>query len=641
MILIVWIFVGIVACLLAAAVYSVGLLAAGRAYVGAEGVWSSAQKEALLHLTRYVIDRQESDYRSYERAIAIPRGDRQARLALDRPQPDFEAARAGFLQGRNHPADLDGMIALFQRFRHFGSGERAMELWAKADSYLEELAAVAREARQAGARAERAQSARLLARIDRVNAALAPLEEEIAATLTGAQRAAQSVLLAGMLLLAGTLLVAAVALSKRLVRHNEALQHTLHENEGQLRRLIEAAPLPLLILRASDQGLLYANERALQQFALDVDSARERAFSDFYVDPAGREALGLALERGSVRDYEVEMKDYAGKRFWLLLSAQRLQYAGEACLLTALANIDDRKRMQDDMRHRAMHDPLTSLPNRAMFMEALDRAVRKARRRSACFSLLFIDLDRFKDVNDSLGHLAGDELLQAVGERLSAAVRQSDLVARLGGDEFVVLIEEHGGPEQVMIVAQKVLALLERPVIIDWREVSISASIGVASFPEDGQDHEALMKNADLAMYQAKERGRNNFQFYSVELNRLSIQRSELEKRLRGALERDEFFLLYQPEIDLKTGRLLGVEALLRWQDPAAGLVFPADFLPLAEETGTIIAIGRWVLEHALRDLKSWRDEGREFTLAVNISARQFQHHGLVNEVFRALQTHG
>jgi diguanylate cyclase (GGDEF)-like protein len=294
--------------------------------------------------------------------------------------------------------------------------------------------------------------------------------------------------------------------------------------------------------------------------------------------------------------------------------------------------------MQDQMRHRATHDSLTNLPNRAMFLEALDRALRRSRRRKTRISVLFIDLDRFKVINDTLGHQAGDQLLQAVAERLRTAVRDSDLVARLGGDEFVVLIEDHGGPEEVMIVAQKILLLLDRPVLVDWREVHVSCSIGISSCPDDGEEVDALVKNADIAMYQAKERGRNNFQFYSAELNKLTMQRFELETRLKGALERGEFFLQYQPEWSCARHAVLGVEALLRWQDPKSGLVMPVDFIPLAEETGTIVTIGKWVLGQALADLRRWREQGLDLYVSVNISVRQFQHHELVNEIFQALQ---
>jgi diguanylate cyclase (GGDEF)-like protein/PAS domain S-box-containing protein len=637
---IVWIFAAIVTCLLIAAVFSLGLLSAGRAFVEAEGHWARAQKEAAYHLTRYAIVRDEADYAAFERAIAVPLGDRRAREELLKPQPELAIARSGFLEGRNHRGDVEPMITLFRWTRDFGPVERAITLWSRADSHVDELLEVARDIRR-GDSADAALVARQLARINRINSVLTPLEDQIAAMLNSAQRMAQAALLIGMLLLAGILLAAGMTIARRFVLQNERLQRTLRESEGQLRHLIESAPLPLLILRASDHSLLYANDRALQQFGLDMDSVRGRTLAEFHVDPTVRDSLAIALRgESAVRDYEVQMKDRSGNQFWLLLSAQRLQYAGEDSLLAALANIDDRKRLQEDMRRRAMHDPLTSLPNRAMFLEALERAVRKARRRSAPFSVLFIDLDRFKEVNDSLGHHAGDELLQTMAERLGAAVRQSDLVARMGGDEFVVLIEEHRGPEEVMIVAQKILSMLERPVLLDWREVSISGSVGIASFPVDGTDVESLVKNADTAMYQAKERGRNNFQFFSEDLNKLSLQRFEMEKRIRGALERQEFFLRYQPEVDLATGRVTNVEALLRWRDPDFGLVSPADFLPHAEETGAILAVGAWALEQALSDLEKWRQQGFDFTLSMNLSARQLQDQELVNDVFKALQAH-
>ena len=388
--------------------------------------------------------------------------------------------------------------------------------------------------------------------------------------------------------------------------------------------------------------MIYANERALQQFSLNVDSMQGRSLAEFHVDPQIRAALPEALSRhGSVRDYEVHLKDCNGREFWLLLSAQPIRYAGMVGLLVALANIDDRKRMQEDMRKKAMHDPLTGLPNRASFLESLDRAVRKARRRQGRFSVLFVDLDHFKQVNDTLGHAAGDLLLQSVSGRLASAVRESDLVARMGGDEFVVLIEEHRGPEEVMIVAQKILNFLERPVLLDWREVNVSCSIGIAGFPHDGEEVEVLVKNADAAMYQAKERGRNNYQFYSSDLNRITVERAKLEKRVRRGLENHEFFLQYQPEIELATGRLKAAEALLRWKDPDTGVVMPADFLPLAEENGSIIQIGQWVLERALADLSSWQEQGVDLTLSINISARQLQDHELASGMAKSLQAHG
>jgi diguanylate cyclase (GGDEF)-like protein/PAS domain S-box-containing protein len=630
--------VGIVVCLLVAAVYSVELLSAGRAFVGAEGQWSRAQKDASFYLTRYALTRDETLYEAFLRSIAVPIGDRKARLELSAANPDIAAVRAGFIEGRNHPADIDSMITLFQRFRNFTPVKQSLFLWERADAGVDDLVAIGRELHDTP---NAVPVERQLERISRIDATLGRLEDAIAATLGEAQRAAQSVLLAGMLTLAGALLVAGIMVSQRFVAQNEKLQETLRESEAQLRHLIESAPMPLVIVRAGDQQLLYANERALQQFSLSAEALEGRSLADFHVDPAIRAALPEALSRhGSVRDYEVHLKDFTGRQFWLLMSAQPIRYGGTVALLVALANIDERKRMQEDMRRKAMQDQLTGLPNRTMFLESLDRAVRKGRRRQDRFSVLFVDLDHFKEVNDTLGHAAGDQLLQAVAERLTSAVRQSDLVARMGGDEFVVLVEDHHGPEEVMIVAQKILSLLERPVLIDWREVKVSGSVGIASFPEDGEDLDTLMKNADIAMYQAKERGRNNFQFFSADLNQMSVQRRELEKRVRGGLERQEFFIQYQPEVSLATGRIEAVEALLRWKNPESGVILPAEFLPTAEENGTIIAIGEWVLDRVLSDVASWRERGMDFQVSINVSGRQLHQADFVGSIERALHAH-
>ena len=639
-VLIVWVFVGIVLCLLGLTVYSSQLLSAGRAFVAAESTWAKAQKDAVYHLTRYALERSDADFTAYDRAMAVIDGDRRARIESAKPEPDLEVIKAGLLAGGVHATEVDGLISFYSRFGGFAPMDYVLTLWKRSDLYIDQLHSIA--AHLYRDRLEPGEGQQVAQQIHWISLALAPLESDFSETLVEMQRTAQQFLTGGILIIAGVLLIGGITIARRFLAQNTRLQQTLSDSEAQMRHLVESAPLPLLIVRASDQQLLYGNERALEQFGLDFDSAHARSLAEFHVQPELRQQLAEALSRrGSVRDFEAHLKDVHGREFWMLLSAQPMRYAGAVCLLVALANIDDRKRVQEDMRRRAMHDQLTGVPNRAMFMESLERAVHKARRRASRATVLFIDLDRFKEVNDTMGHHAGDELLKAVAERLGMAVRQSDLVARLGGDEFVVLIEEHGGPEEVMIVAQKVLSMLSRPVLIDWREVQVSGSIGIASFPEDGGDLETLVKNADAAMYQAKERGRNNFQFYSAELNRLSNFRYEQERRMRGAIERHEFFLEYQPEVDMTTGRVAGVEALLRWRDPEGAVVLPADFLPLAEETGTVVAIGAWVLERALADLHHWNDEGLDPRVAVNLSAREIQQPDLAGEVGRALARHG
>jgi|GEM_PF-2447526 len=637
---IVWLFVAIVICLLGLTVYSARLLSSGQAFISGEAMWAKAERDAVFYLARYARLHADEDYQAYRRAMLVVEGDRAARVALTRPHPDVEAFRRGMVAGGLRNEDVPGLLDLYALLGRTPPMRYLMTVWARSDAAVDELGAIGAHLREAPA-IEADAADQVVRRIHRIHRDLVPLESDFAQTLDDMERTAQAFLAIGIGIVTGVLLITGITVSRRFLTQNARLQEALAESEAQLRRVIEAAPMPLLIARESDQRLLYLNVKALEQLGVGFQAALERPLSDFHADPAIRAALGEQLARqGSVDDFEVHLRAENGRDPWVLLSARRVHYAGTECLLIALANIDDRKRVQEDMRRRALHDPLTGLPNRAMFLESLERTLHKARRRSAQFSLLFVDLDRFKEVNDTMGHAAGDTLLKAVAERLVTAVRQSDLVARLGGDEFVILIEEHHGPEEVMIVAQKVLAMVERPVPVDWREAAVSASIGIASFPEDGDEIETLLANADTAMYQSKERGRNNFQFYSPELNVLSHRRLQLERRVREALENDQLFIEYQPEVDLSTGRIVAAEALLRWNDPASGVSTPPEFMPVAEETGIAPAIAQWVIDRALADARAWADAGAPIVVGVNVSARQLQQTELAEQVSRALEAH-
>ena len=269
-------------------------------------------------------------------------------------------------------------------------------------------------------------------------------------------------------------------------------------------------------------------------------------------------------------------------------------------------------------------------------------SIQNSRRYNRGFAVLFIDLDRFKNINDTLGHDAGDMLLQAMGKRLTQTVRTSDVVARLGGDEFVVLVQEVAEAKQVASVARKVLSALVQPITIEKQECRVTASIGICMYPSEAQDEVALMKGADIAMYRAKEDGKNNYKFYSEEMNVHSFERLALETSLRRGLERSEFLLHYQAKLDLRSGRITGVEALVRWQHPDMGLVPPAQFIPLAEETGVIVPIGRWVLHTACAQGVAWRQQGLPpVHIAVNLSARQFADEDLVEDIADALKSSG
>ncbi|MEP7314107.1 MAG: EAL domain-containing protein [Pseudomonadota bacterium] len=290
----------------------------------------------------------------------------------------------------------------------------------------------------------------------------------------------------------------------------------------------------------------------------------------------------------------------------------------------------------------AFHDGLTGLPNRSMFSKLLSQSINESRRYDRKLAVAFLDLDRFKQLNDTLGHEAGDQLLQQVAVRLKECVRDSDTVARLGGDEFVLLLPELGDGRYAAIVAEKILVATARPFTILGQSFRVTASIGISTYPHDGADEQTLTKNADIAMYQAKAEGKNNFQFYSEALNANSLQRLTLESSLRHALEHQEFKVLYQAKRDIASGQISGVEALLRWEHPELGTVEPLKFIPVAEETGLIVPIGKWVLRTVCEQSMAWQREGLPpLCVAVNLSARQFFDEALVPELKEILSSTG
>jgi diguanylate cyclase (GGDEF)-like protein len=304
--------------------------------------------------------------------------------------------------------------------------------------------------------------------------------------------------------------------------------------------------------------------------------------------------------------------------------------------------VERHKEAAQRIEYLAYHDSLTGLPNRAQFSLVLSQAVERAKRSRQTFGVFFIDLDRFKQINDTLGHEAGDALLVEVAQRLRHTLRGVDTVARLGGDEFVVLVETLKHDKHAEVVARKILAAIARPVSLPGQELRVTASVGISRFARDGQDEQTLMKNADIAMYQVKESGKNAFAFYSAERNANSFERLALESSLRRALELGELQLHYQPKQDLRSGKVTGMEALLRWQHPDLGMVSPAQFIPVAEETGLIVPIGLWALRQACQQTVAWRAQGlTDLVVAVNLSPRQFSDDNLLGDIVAILQETG
>ena len=325
------------------------------------------------------------------------------------------------------------------------------------------------------------------------------------------------------------------------------------------------------------------------------------------------------------------------KMVWALLSASLVRNTADApqYFIIQIQDITDRKYAEQQLVYIASHDPLTGLFNRVQFHDRFSQTLSSVRRHGSKLALIFLDLDRFKLINDTLGHRIGDLLLQAVSERLKSSVRGNDTLARLGGDEFIVLLGDINHIDDVARIAQKTIDILMQPFTVEGNDIVVTASVGISVYPDDGENSQILLMNADTAMYLAKERGKNNYQFYTMEMTERSLERMTIERGLRHALTQNGLRLHYFPQINLTSGEAVSVEALLRWQHPEWGLVYPDRFISVAEDTGLIVPIGNWVLHTACLQAKKWQDNGGPFALvAVNVSARQF----LENDLFQTIK---
>ncbi len=414
------------------------------------------------------------------------------------------------------------------------------------------------------------------------------------------------------------------------------LKADLSELESRLRRY--AAAVVLLMLVGAVAALLLAMRfqaviarpilalaRAAKAVSVDKDYAVR-------VPAQGADEIGGLTEAFNGMLAQIQVRDSA---------LRDAQHQLEQRVQQLLLEVAERQQAQaalreseEQLRHQAFHDALTGLPNRALMNDRLAIALAHAHRNLSRLAVMFLDVDRFKLINDSLGHSVGDELLRQVASRLASSLREGDTLARLGGDEFIILLPGLGEDTAAAKLAGKLLVALRQPFHLEGRELFLSASIGISLYPLDGSDAETLVKNADVAMYRAKEQGRDNYQLYRAELHLRALKRMTLESQLRAAVGRDEFRIHYQPIVDLATSRIVAAEALVRWQHPDRGLVLPAEFISVAEETGLILPIGAWVLRTACQEAQSWVGRGLPAVrISINLSARQFQQEDFVRQV--------
>jgi diguanylate cyclase (GGDEF)-like protein/PAS domain S-box-containing protein len=422
----------------------------------------------------------------------------------------------------------------------------------------------------------------------------------------------------------------------------------LQESEDRSRLAFDHAAVGLAHV-AQDGQWLRVNQRFLSILGHSEQSLLELRFQDITApeDLAQDHALRKRLIAGEIPSYtrEKRYRHKNGHYVWVnITAAPRRVSDDQIYLMLVIEDISQRKHAEEKLLHLANHDPLTGLFNRSLLHDRLSQATTYAMRAGRHVAVLFIDLDRFKNINDSLGHDAGDQVLVEVARRLSANVRRGDTVARLGGDEFVVVLADVAHESEIATVSRKILDALFEPVMMDGQELSPVGSIGVSVYPRDGENSTTLLANADAAMYRAKEMGCGNFQFYQPSMNTRALDRLKLEAGLRRALERNEFVLHYQPQINIVSGAIIGVEALLRWQPPGRPMVYPNDFISIAEETGLIMPIGEWALRTACAQQVAWKNAGlRSVKMAVNLSARQFKQqdlHQMVASVLHDTQCH-
>ncbi|HKO00554.1 MAG TPA: diguanylate cyclase, partial [Thermoanaerobaculia bacterium] len=418
--------------------------------------------------------------------------------------------------------------------------------------------------------------------------------------------------------------------------HNET---ALRESEARFRLLFEQNAAG--VYRAELSGrILDSNETFARMVGYSPATLIGRNVSELYARPVERDELSQILQQaGTLQSVEVELQNASGKSVWVLQNLVLLGDGESAIIHATVVDISDRKRAEEQIEFHAYHDVLTGLPNRKLFTDRLNWSISRSRRSSRSLAVMFLDLDHFKSINDSLGHTAGDELLLEMARRLKVCVRDDDTVARLGGDEFTIVLSDLREPEDAITVAQKILTSIQQPVSVGGTTVDISVSIGIALYPQDGTDAESLLKNADSALYRAKDAGRNAYQLCTNELKERAVQQLSLERALRRALAEGELTLHYQPVVSLASGAVVGAEALLRWIDPTRGVIMPGEFIPFAEDSRLIVPIGEWVLHTACKQMRAWHDRGvGPVRVAVNLSARQFQHHDLVNTVRNVLK---
>ena len=523
LLVIIWPMLAIVVLLMVLASLSLDTLSAARAYVGAESRWSKGQKDAVYSLLHYAESHQEADYQAYLDAIAVPRGDHVARLALDKEHPDLAVAENGFIAGLNDPTDVPSMIRLYRWFHGVGPMKTAIAIWAEGDRYIGELIDAGQALHriiQSGT-TDAAMIPPLLGRIDVINAHFTPLESRFSTTLSQTARKVGNALQLSMLTAAILLLALGVRISGRMLQRSRQYEQALRRNEARLR---EAQTLAHLGNWSRDllTGETDWSSEALRIFGFDPDlppAGQAQHLNAIHAEDRATVARQWEASAHNGQSYTIEYRIGGGEHGLRWVQEHGQCYAdgrgqvGE--MIATVMDVTDRKAAEEKIQRLAHYDEVTSLPNRNLMYQHVQHLLARCQRHGRRFAMLFVDLDRFKEINDTRGHAAGDQVLREVSARLSDCLRDSDMIARFGGDEFIVLIGGTGDRDDITRIARKICDAVAAPFVINGNAHHVTASIGISVYPEDGTDAETLCKHADMAMYQAKNLGKNRFGFFS------------------------------------------------------------------------------------------------------------------------------
>lgn len=616
-------------------------LSGARAYVHGESQWTKAQKQAVIALFDYAASGQQRRFEAFSNALSVNHGDRRARLALSMDEPDYEAARLGFLAGRNRPEDIGIMMHLFVIGRSLPTFQRAVEAWTRADALIQELEA------EAGVlhvlvQDHGAASAPVLEQLEAIrllDRRLTRQEDEFANSMGEISDRLKQFFTVTIVLASLLLLCAAWFLARRLIIVSENREKALKESEQRYRALVDQ---PEVGMWQIDPGgrIVYFNPAMRSLLGIPESTALEgepieRFIADRHLDRVKQNRQ--ARERGETLAMEVELTPMSGETRTALVHGAPIRVGSSVVgHVGTCVDISARKQAEEELRFQALHDVMTGLPNRKMLMDRLETALERARRTGSSTAVLFIDLDRFKIVNDGLGHAAGDELLKEAAVRLRSLTRAHETIARFGGDEFGIVLESIETAEEALLPARRVLAAFEKEFAIDGVTARVGASVGIAVSRQGQDDAAELLRRADIAMYLAKRRGGGHVHLYDPAKDAFQQEHLHFESDLWNAADRGELMLFYQPVVDLRTRRVESLEALVRWQHPSEGFLTPDRFIELAEETGAITAIGKWVAGQACRDfshLRATLGENCPRTIAVNISDAEFRFSDPVSQL--------